>query len=102
MGTSVPASIAMLVGLLYLYHSRSQPVSEERQIAHSPHKLMLVEVPEGENVDLYHGRPINPDIMQTGRSAMSAYDAIGHPNPIQVLPPHDQSQMPPGSTVFNS
>merc|ERR1711865_1101943 len=85
----VPSCLAMIVALLYLYHSGSKHASDKNAGAASGawvppkgHKLMLLEVPEGGGP--MSGTPINPDIMQTGNSAMASYANQGYPSSIVV------------------
>merc|ERR1711865_949502 len=73
----------------YLYHSGSKHASDKNAGAASGawvppkgHKLMLLEVPEGGGP--MSGTPINPDIMQTGNSAMASYANQGYPSSIVV------------------
>lgn len=91
--TAVPASLAMVIGLLYMHNSREAPKLEAAATQHvtSGHKLMLVEVPDGS--DISQARPLNPDVLTTGSSAMSAYRSQGGPSRIDVHANQDaQSQ----------
>jgi len=84
--TGVPACLAMLIGLLYLYHSGSRHQDNKENASSSyvvpkGQKLMLLEVPEDGSSA---GVPINPDILQTGTSAMASYSGAGFPSSITV------------------
>merc|ERR1712216_556753 len=106
--TAVPASFAMVIGLLYMHNSKETPKPEASSNQHvlTGHKLMLVEVPDG--ADISQARPLNPDVLTTGNSAMSAYRAQGGPSRIDVhANPDMQSQFlsgfqsqPPGGSVM--
>jgi len=86
--TGVPTCIAMIIGLMYLYHSGSRHQDNKDNASSSyvvpkGQKLMLLEVPEGANGSV-SGVPINPDILQTGTSAMASYSGAGFPSSITV------------------
>jgi len=82
--TSVPAALAMIFGLLYMHNSGERISSSDQpsQFVKRGHKLMLVEVKDGENIS--QGIPINPDVLQSGNSALAAYKQQGGPRSIDV------------------
>jgi len=113
--TSVPAALAMIIGILYMHHSKEKQsdmatgasgvkAASKYGIAQG-HKLMLVEVRDGDHVS--QGTPINPDVLQSGGSALASYRAAGGPSRIEVHPVDPMgSQMsgfqsvPPMSSAF--
>lgn len=84
--TGIPAALAMIFGLIYLNRSADKHAVTQQpgpsQALPKGHKLMLVEVQEGQ--DVMSGKPINPDIMNTGTSAMVSYNASHSPGAIRI------------------
>jgi len=85
--TGIPAALAMIFGLVYLNRSADKHAITQQSGAAAyampkGHKLMLVEVQEGQ--DVMSGKPINPDIMNTGTSAMVSYNASHSPGAIRI------------------
>lgn len=96
--TCVPSALAMIIGLLYMHNSRETPGTRSEQptgqgmggLVPQGHKLMLVEVPAG--ADVSQGRIANPDVLQTGGSAMASYKAMGGQSRIDIQPQDMTSQ----------
>jgi hypothetical protein len=106
--TGIPAALAMVFGLIYLNRSADKHAITQQTTgtASSPmprnHKLMLVEVQEGQ--DVMSGKPINPDILSTGTSAMVSYNASHRSDAIRIEPnalaPHYQElRIEPNATM---
>lgn len=89
--TSVPAALAMVLGLLYMHHSReSEPDTGPAKHVSQGHKLALVEVRDGDHVS--QGMVINPDVLQSGGSSLAAYRKAGGAERIEVHPQDMGSQ----------
>lgn len=93
--TGVPSCVAMVIGLLYMHNSREKPgpiPSSGSSGGHvsQGHRLMLVEVPAGGDVS--QGVITNPDVLQTGGSAMASYKAQGGQSRIDITPQDMTSQ----------
>lgn len=87
----IPGAMAIIFGLLYVYCSGNKHGGGKQPEAYQPpkgHKLMLVEVEEDQMASLRSGSvqgvPLNPDILQTGNSAMRAYGSAGGPRQINI------------------
>merc|ERR1740130_2562974 len=87
-GAGIPGIIAVLIGILYVHfsakkHASTKPAGEQ-YAPQRGQKLMLVEVPDDGRTGPLRGRPLNPDILQTGNSAMSSYNATQMPREINI------------------
>jgi hypothetical protein len=102
--TAIPGSFAMIVGLLYLYHSGTKHQLIKAADTTSPlpkgRKLMLVGVPP--SGDMSSAMAINPDIMQTGQSAMASYQGhsrITVDDTSQILSHYQNYVLAPDTTI---
>jgi len=84
----IPGALAVFIGLLYLQfsgnkHKQTKALNQDAYVPPKGQKLMLVEVPDDGRRPL-RGTPLNPDILQTGNSAMSSYQATSQPRSINI------------------
>lgn len=84
-GTGIPGALSFIIGLSYIRFSGVRHISSGPQ----PHyetpkgqKLMLVEVSDDRHP--IRGVPLNPDILQTGNSALASYHSASFPREIQI------------------
>merc|ERR1712072_343596 len=84
----IPGALTVLISLLYVKgsdakHKETRGLNQDAYVPPKGQKLMLVEVPDDGRRPL-RGTPLNPDILQTGNSAMSSYQATSQPRSINI------------------